>query len=291
MWDLSAPGGDAEGCFLRVSQTDYYYDGRDDRLQWMPDHRYLPGNALISGALTGISFTTLTIDTPAYLNYLLSRFLARGGRIVRGTVQHVSQIVEGGPNIFAHGRASRDPVHALVVCSGLGARTLGGVEDKDVYPVRGQVVLIRAPWVKFGKTASHLEQGLWTYVIPRRNGDVVLGGTKADNDWYPVARPSTTEAILERCLALCPEIAPPQIRFERAPTVDDLRPLILEDGCGFRPARKGGIRLDVDWIDSGRGTDRIPMVFNYGHGGGGYQSSWGSASIALGILEKALAEA
>ena len=37
MWELSAPGGDAEGCFLRVPQTDYFYDGRDVHLDWMPD--------------------------------------------------------------------------------------------------------------------------------------------------------------------------------------------------------------------------------------------------------------
>ncbi len=126
----------------------------------------------MSGAQTGISFTTLTIDTPVYLNYLLSRFLARGGKIVRGAVQHLSQIIEGGAHVFSPGHARKTDIDALVVCPGLGARTLGGVEDKDVYPVRGQVVLLRAPWIKFGRTASHLPSSLWTYIIPRRSGDV-----------------------------------------------------------------------------------------------------------------------
>ncbi len=39
MWELSAPGAEAEGCFLRVPQTDYFYDGRDTHLDWMPDVR------------------------------------------------------------------------------------------------------------------------------------------------------------------------------------------------------------------------------------------------------------
>ena len=91
---------------------------------------------------------------------------------MRGSVGHISQVVEGGPGIFYRGRADPEPIDALVVCPGLGARTLGGVEDKDVYPVRGQVAIIRAPWIKSGRTVSHLEQGLWTYVIPRRSGDV-----------------------------------------------------------------------------------------------------------------------
>ena len=127
---------------------------------------------MIPGAATGISFTTLTIDTPAYCNYLLARFLSRGGTIVRAGIQHINQIVEGGPHVFTPGHRGKSAIDGIVVCAGLGARTLGGIEDKDVYPVRGQVVMLRAPWITFGRTASHGQQGLWTYIIPRRSGDV-----------------------------------------------------------------------------------------------------------------------
>jgi len=203
-------------------------------------------------------------------------------------VQHVSQVVQGGPDLFSRGRPSNTPVDALVVCTGLGARTLGGVEDKEMYPVRGQTILLRAPWVKSGRTASHAEQGLWTYIIPRRCGEIVCGGTKLENDWYPAPRPETTEDILKRCLALYPELAPPEIRAVRAPTIDDLRPLIVEEGVGLRPARKSGLRLETEWIDGRQDQGKVPMVFNYGHSGSGFQSSWGSASVALGLLEDAL---
>ncbi|THH29705.1 hypothetical protein EUX98_g4484 [Antrodiella citrinella] len=288
MWDLSQQGGEAEGSFLRLEQTDYYYDGRDTHLDWMPNFKPLPESNLIDGAKTGASFTTVTIDTPVYCNYLLSRFLARGGTIVRASVQHISQIAQGGGHVFTSSRAGKGPhVDAIVACPGLGARTLGGVEDKNVYPTRGQVVMLRAPWIKTGKTASHLADGLWTYIIPRRSGDVIVGGTKEENDWYPVARPETTLEILQRALALCPDLAPEEIRAQRAPTVDDLRSIVIEEGCGFRPSRKGGVRLDVDWVPGAKG--KIPVVFNYGHAGGGYQSSWGTADIALDLLDKSLA--
>ncbi|EKM56489.1 uncharacterized protein PHACADRAFT_172168 [Phanerochaete carnosa HHB-10118-sp] len=288
MWEMSAPGGEAEGCFLRLPQTDYFYDGRNPHLEWMPDYAELSPNSFIPDAKFGIKFTTLTINTPAYCNYLLSRFLAKGGTVVRASVQHVQQVAEGGAHVFTPSRAGKHPVDAIIACPGLGARTLGGIEDVDVFPVRGQVVLLRAPWIKFGRTASHLQHGLWTYIIPRRTGDVILGGTKAENDWYPVARPETTTDILKRCLALCPELAPPEVRSVRTPTVDDLLPLVLEEGCGFRPARKGGVRLDVDWVNVG--DKEIPIVFNYGHGGGGFQSSWGTASVTLDLLEGALSK-
>lgn len=143
-------------------------------------HKPLASDSLIANAKTGISFTTLTIDTPAYCNYLMSRFIAKGGKVVRGAVQHINQILEGGPHVFTPGRARRSPIDGLVVCPGLGARTLGGVEDENVFPVRGQIVLLRAPWIKFGRTASHGASGLWTYVIPRRSGDV--SSSRSQND-------------------------------------------------------------------------------------------------------------
>lgn len=39
MWELSKPGGLAEGCFLRLPQTEYYGEQYDEPhpLSWMPD--------------------------------------------------------------------------------------------------------------------------------------------------------------------------------------------------------------------------------------------------------------
>jgi len=190
MWELSAPGGTAEGCFLRIPQTEYYCEeiAKPHPLDLMPDvspfpiycmvpnsltivkFKYLPQSSLIPGTVSGIFFSTITIDTPIYLNYLLSRFLASGGSIVRGSVQHLDQVIEGGAHVFS-GAKNSPVVDAVVVCTGIGSRMLGGVEDKDMYPLRGQTVLVRAPWIRFGKTMN-TKDGLWTYIIPRRSGDV-----------------------------------------------------------------------------------------------------------------------
>lgn len=92
---------------------------------------------------------------------------------------------------------------AIVACPGISARFLGGIEDKDVYPVRGQTVLLHAPWVKYGSMLSGAD-GSFVYMMPRCTGDVcpsllpcsakrrnaqyhnkqvVVGGTKVPNDW------------------------------------------------------------------------------------------------------------
>jgi D-aspartate oxidase len=127
--------------------------------------------ANVPEAISAVSFIALNINTPAYLPYLLARFLKNGGRIVRASVQHIVQVLEGGVETFTNTNSGFQPVDALVICAGLGARTLGGVEDKDMYPVRGQTVLLRAPWVEGGRSLV-IESGSKTYIIPRRGGTV-----------------------------------------------------------------------------------------------------------------------
>ncbi|CAA7257300.1 unnamed protein product [Cyclocybe aegerita] len=289
MWELSAPGNDAEECFLRITQTEHFFTARaqPDPLEKLPSYRPLKPEELLPGAISGATFHTITIDTPIYLNYLLTCFLAHGGRILRGSLIHLHQLLEGGTALFSGGTEHDPKPDAVVICVGLGARFLGGVEDKNMYPVRGQTVIVRAPWVRFGRTESKDASGALTYIIPRRSSDVIVGGTRFHDDWFPRPRPETTEDILKRGLKLCPELAPPEVRAVREPTVEDVLPLIVGEGCGLRPARKGGIRLEVQWVDGAtvhRGEGRIPVVHNYGHGGFGFQSSWGCADKVLELL-------
>ncbi|KAF8600607.1 D-amino-acid oxidase, partial [Ceratobasidium sp. AG-I] len=287
MWKMSEVDHPAGGCFMRIPQSEHFIGTRGlyAGLDVMPDFRELDSSKFAPGSDSAFSFTTVTIDTTVYLPYLLSTFLGKGGSVVRTKVMHVSQVAQGSPNSTAD-------IDVIVVCAGLGARSLGGVEDKSMYPIRGQVVLIRAPWVKFGRTQSNADN-TWTYVIPRQSGDVILGGIRGVDDWYPHVRPEETEDIITRVLAIAPEITPPDSRLNgRTPTVDDVKSIILEEGCGLRPGRTDGIRLDtgsVDWVEGDR-TRSTPLVFNYGHGGYGYQSSWGSARMAVDLLKKVLPE-
>lgn len=80
---------------------------------------------------------------------------------------------------------------------------------------------------------------------------------------YPVPRATDRTYILTHVLALCPDLAPPSVRASREPTVEDLEALIVDEGCGLRPARKGGIRLEAGSLERGEGG-KIPVVYNYG---------------------------
>ncbi|KAJ7267954.1 hypothetical protein C8J57DRAFT_1228564 [Mycena rebaudengoi] len=287
LWKLSEKGNSAETCFIRTPQQDHYFEGVPGSLEeneTTPDFKPIPECDLLPGAKFGISFTIINFDPPAYLNYLQQRFIQCGGKLVRGSVQHITQVVEGGSAVF-EGEPPLPPA-AIVVCVGLGARTLGGVEDKSVTPVGGQTVIIHAPWVRFGATARKIENGVLSYLIPRPNGNLVIGGTFNVDDWYPAPRAKTKIAIMEKALTFWPDIAPPEIRKKRTPTVEDLIPIFVGDGLGMRPSRSDGIRLEVEWFEANQ--IRVPIVFQYGHGGSGFESSWGSASIAVDLMGKAL---
>ncbi|KZV76583.1 D-amino-acid oxidase [Peniophora sp. CONT] len=296
MWKMSEPGSGAEHCFLRAPQREFYTvpQADPDLLSVYQDFRQMSEEeySTVPGATSGVALTALNINTPAYIPYLLSRFLAAGGTLQRASINHIDQILEGGLALLTGSRVRGTHVDALICCPGLAARTLGGLEDKEVFPQRGQTVIIHAPWIResggrslVGETGSH------TYIIPRRSGDIILGGTRVPDDWYPKPRPETKIDILQRTLALYPEIAPPEIRAKRTPTIEDIEPLIVEEGCGFRPARKGGIRMETEWRDvPGSQGRKVPVIFNYGHAGYGFQTSWGSANVVMKLLEEAMTQ-
>ena len=142
----------------------------------------------------------------------------------------------------------RAPV--IVYSTGLAAGELCG--EPEVVTTRGQIVLVANPGIV---TSVRAEGDPATYVHPRSH-DVVLGGTWQEGDWNTTPDPAVREAILERCLALVPELA-------GAPVVGEK--------VGLRPVRRGGPRVEAEKWPGGT------VVHAYGHGGGGMKLCWGCA--------------
>lgn len=46
--------------------------------------------------------------------------------------------------------------------------------------------------------------------------------------------------------------------------------------------------MEVEFIDGREKGSKLPVLLNYGYGPSGYEPSWGSARIALELLEEAL---
>lgn len=96
-------------------------------------------------------------------------------------------------------------------------------------------------------------------------------------DRYPHPREETTSEILTRALKLCPQLAPPEVRAIRPPQLGDLLSHVVGEGCGLRPARENGIRIESEWWDvqgkldeqrtnGDRGDkEKVLVVYNYGY--------------------------
>lgn len=225
------------------------------------------------------SFTSVCINTPLYLSYLTSRCLALGVRFRRAVVSHISHVA-----------ALHHAGHTAVVvnCAGLGARTLGGVEDLKMYPIRGQIVLVRnGPGVMADTSGSSDAPDELTYVMQRgAAGGTVLGGCYQPGRWESQPDPELALRIMRRAVEMCPGMV------EDAGNVDKTKEgkkgvealSIVRHGVGLRPAREGGIRVEREKLE---GTW---CVHQYGHGGAGYQSSFGSAERAVQLVEECIEE-
>ena len=195
--------------------------------------RYLPIGAPWTRE---VRFEAPLVEMDVYLPWLRERFERSGGRVERRRAERLEDALAEAP--------------VVVNATGLAAGALCG--DPDVFPVRGQIVLV----ANTGVHTSVRDQGEpGTYVHPRTR-DVVLGGTWEENVWTTTPNPAIRDAILERCLALVPQLA-------GAPVVGEK--------VGLRPARRGGPRVEAEKRPDGT------VVHAYGHGGAGMTLCWGCA--------------
>jgi glycine/D-amino acid oxidase-like deaminating enzyme len=245
-----------------------YYQIEDDstRNVWfekfLPDFRWIPREQLPKGISLGSEYTTVTINTLKYLKWLQSQLEALGGKVRRDNIRSIYDAADSSTSV-------------IVNCSGLATRWLDGVNDLHLYPTRGQTVLVRAPNIKWTITRFGRD---FAYIIPRENGEVILGGTMQAYDNTPTADTTTARTILQQCYDLSPELS----NGKGWQAIE-----VIGHNVGLRPSRTGGVRVETEtWINP-KGA-KVIICHNYGHGGYGYQSSWGTASdaveqIALGV--------
>jgi D-amino-acid oxidase len=100
----------------------------------VPDFRVSPDAELPEGIDSATAFTSVCLDTAVYLAYLKSQCFAQNVTFKRAIISHINE----ASSLHSTGKAD-----VVVNCTGLLASKLGGVMDKDVIPVRGQIVLVR----------------------------------------------------------------------------------------------------------------------------------------------------
>ncbi|XP_074043445.1 D-aspartate oxidase-like isoform X2 [Macrotis lagotis] len=191
-------------------------------------------------------------------------------------IANSSEAIDAGIHLISGLRGSGGQVHIrkvedlwefygsydiVINCSGLGSRELLG--DLQLFPVRGQVLKVQAPWVKH---FIRDEEGL-TYIYPG-TFDVTLGGTRQKDDWNLSPDPQNSREILARCQTLEPSL---QGAWG------------IKEKVGLRPSRPG-VRLQKEiLVQDGH---RLPVVHNYGHGSGGFCVHWGTALQAVQLVKE-----
>ena len=93
-------------------------------------------------------------------------------------------------------------------------------------------------------------------------------GTAIKGDWSTEAKPEEVEGVIDRCLAIVPELgSKARVKAE-----------ISHVWVGLRPGRKE-VRLEIDLK-----TYSVPVAHNYGHGGSGWTLHWGCAKELGGLV-------
>jgi D-amino-acid oxidase len=197
----------------------------------------------------GYRFETVVIETAIYLPYLMRQFGALGGVIRRREVTSLDEATAEADVVFN--------------CTGLGSYALLG--DRELFPVRGQVMRAARPASEICYLDDEEdESGVFAYIVPRSN-DCVLGGTAPIGNWSREPDPEVAARILERCAAMNPEVR----RLE-----------ILEHRVGLRPGRSS-VRVEAERVAGGK-----VVAHNYGHGGAGVTLSWGCAEEVVALAQR-----
>ncbi|PRP76693.1 D-amino acid oxidase [Planoprotostelium fungivorum] len=242
-----------EAGIMIVPGVDYYDTKPSVPTRWfesfVPDYKVVPSDELPEGAVFGERYNTITLNTPTYLKYLRGRIEKMGGRIIKHQIEDLQSTFR--PLSLEEGNVPAPDY--LFVCLGIGALRLPGVCDELVYPTLGQTLLVRAP-------ASEI-----SYAIPRSDGTCILGGCMEAHNWSHLPNPHMSEKIARDCLKQEPRLA-----RKRGDT-----PLQSLDVIEVSLLGVPGMRVECqDYEEGGR---KIRVGYNYGHGGAGYQTSWGCA--------------
>ncbi|CAI7641497.1 unnamed protein product [Penicillium pancosmium] len=224
----------------------------------MDGFRLLPRDELPLGVKLGVEYGTWVINSPVYCAHMLRKFIVKGGQTKQYTLANMKEAFSLVQN-----------VRTVVNCSGLG------FEDPESFIIRGQTCLVRNP-VSATITRQNTD-GSWSFCIPRPlDGGTIIGGTKQPHEWDP--NPSLE--IRDRLLANASKWFP--FGPESGAQFD-----VIRDIVGRRPARQGGMRMEVEKL-----ADDKNIVHAYGAGGRGFEISWGVAEDTAGMmLENGLLQA
>lgn len=212
----------------------------------------------ILGCVKHIKMNIYNFNPPKLLDAMVAKYTSLGVTITRKKVSSLEECFQAN-------------TVAVFNCSGLGAYKLAN--DHNVFPTRGQVVVIKAPHIK--KVLAVFRLNSATYAIPRPDstGEVVLGGYYQPHNGDPTVYGYETDDILTRATQTFPEIL---LENATGNSIKDLQ--ILRVAAAARPSRKPDVRVERE------NTPKGPVLHNYGATGSGWTCGLGMAHESVSQL-------
>ncbi|KAK9891818.1 hypothetical protein WA026_016616 [Henosepilachna vigintioctopunctata] len=195
--------------------------------------------------------TTLQVDPTRYLKWSFNKVKNSDIRIIQKKITDFSQLLEGNYDV-------------VVNCTGIGAKVL--CDDKTLFALRGQVSLVKAPWVK-----NFLYGEIDTYIIPTFD-NVILGGCRHFESYNLAPNLYDALSMREKCENMIPSLK---------------NATLVEHRVGLRPFRLV-TRVEQEYKScSGK---NMKIVHNYGHGGSGVTLAPGTSLNAVQLVKDILIE-
>ncbi|CAG8022695.1 unnamed protein product [Penicillium olsonii] len=160
-WSIAYP----ESSIKQITVEDFHEDKTEADIWWkdyMPEFRFLPWEALPKGAKVGTSYKSLILSPAIFLPWMRKLLENTGVKFKRMSLESLSDARDLGHDV-------------LINASGFGSLKLKDVQDMDVEMVRGQTMVVES---NYNKIFMYDTSRTYTYVLPRLDGTVILGGTR-----------------------------------------------------------------------------------------------------------------
>lgn len=187
------------------------------------------------------------VDNRAVVEALLSAGAKRGTELLRERVRQLSRNAAGEVTGVLVEDGSALGAGAVVLAAGAWSAGLAGLSEADVPPVRpvkGQILRLRAAASSGGAapalpryTLRALSQGRSVYLVPKKNGELVVGATVEEKGFDT----AVTAGAVHDLLRSAATVAPDTVEMELAEAVARLRPGSPDNGPILGPAPSRGL--------------------------------------------------
>jgi glycine oxidase len=182
------------------------------------------------------------VDNRALLRALVAALERRGVRVRRSAVKELTTSAAGRATGVVLDDGSAVGAGTVVLAAGSRSGEIVGIPPADVPPVRpvkGQILRLQAgPGSRvLGRTVRALVQGRPVYLVPRGNGEIVVGATMEERGFDITVTVGAVHDLLRSAVAVVPDI----VELELREALARLRPASPDNGPVLGAATTQGL--------------------------------------------------